>query len=89
MIEVRITEDELYRRASDLKYRFVTIFRDRMQMAGREMLIEAGIPLKFSFDSTADPVPARGNLSWWRDNLDQTITFRWTEDSTSSAAPTP
>lgn len=85
MIEVAITEDMLHDYVQKLGRPSFIPYDERLSLAARAMLMEAGIPLTFDFRPEKDPRAESGRLEWEYDRLRKARVFRWYPPAVSGA----
>lgn len=77
MIEVTITEGMLHTYVQKLGRPSSIPYGERLGLAARSILRNAGIPLTFDFRPEKDPKVESGRLEWEYDSLRKVRVFRW------------
>lgn len=77
MIEVTITDSLLHAQMEKTAWVLSTPYGERLGLAARSILTDAGIPLTFDFRPEKDPRVSSGRLEWEYDRLRKVRVFRW------------
>lgn len=77
MIEVVITQSDMLRAADDKSSPYNAPSTWRIGAYVREKLRAAGIPLRHTFDLSAEILPLAGRLEWFEDCWGKSRIYRW------------
>ena len=77
MIEVTIADSLLHAQMEKAAWALSIPYGERLGLAVRALLTEAGIPLTFDFRPEKDPRVSSGRLEWEYDRLRKVRLFRW------------
>ena len=77
MIEVTITQADMLRALDDKQWAPGALVGARIGCVLRELLAGAGIPLRHTFDLSAEICPLAGRLEWFEDCWAKSRVYRW------------
>lgn len=87
MIEVTVTQQDMLRALDDTRWARGVPVSARLGCVLRELLAGAGIPLRHTFDLSAEIQPLGGRLEWHEDCMQKSRTYRWYPDAPTTATP--